>query len=196
MSSEWGAMVFPGVYMIQKAKTSDALDEIVKDDGSLNYELIYLEIEELSVHIEKLKASNIEIEKYISQQGNVLHSREDEEENCMSGLAHEGHMDGSSTYDDSDHSDDEERESNADEDKKEEDLEIFREALLENENTIYRKEKELELLMKLVKDQKCGCSFHAHGQHATHPAIENTITEEGSSSAPVTDPIPHDRITL
>lgn len=196
MSSEWGTMVQPGVYMIQKSNTSDDLAKIVKEDGSLNYELIYLEIEELSTHIEKLKASNIEIEKYIAQQGNAsAHGGEDEDENCMSGMANQGHTDHIPANDNNDDSNSNEEEGNEKDSNSEavpeEDLEIFREALLENENVIFRMQKELELLTKLVKDQKCGCSFHTHGQHScAHPATEET------ASITATEPVPHDRITL
>ncbi|CAC9500772.1 conserved hypothetical protein [Leishmania infantum JPCM5] len=139
-NDDWGDMVLPGVYMIQRSTGSGMTSGTVPPDKAVNLELIHLEIEETEEYIELLQRSNNEIAAYLKDQ---RESRFAEEEGGV----------GTSMIELSDGGLEEE-----------DDDAVFREALEENALVIARKKKELEQLRALISEQRCGCSC-AHTQH-------------------------------
>lgn len=84
--SDWGEMVMPGVFMIQRqvrdvsyinSGSGSGRPEPVKDEDKIDYEALYMEIETIQNFIERLEHSNREIEKYLSGNNN---SNSNEEE--------------------------------------------------------------------------------------------------------------------
>lgn len=153
-NEEWGDMVIPGVYMIQRAPTTSSLSTVIQTDGSINLELLHLEIDELEKHIELLRKSNIEIAAYLREKRE--NGEEDEEGGGMSSMA--ACASGAVEMEDDDA--------------------VFREALEENVLVIAKKEMDLAQLRELVKGQRCGCgSAHSH-QNAvqTNPVPQKPTT--------------------
>lgn len=150
VSEDWGSMVIPGVYMIQRAPSASSLSTIMQPDGTLNLELLHLEIDEMEKHIELLRKSNIEIAAYLRE---TRENGEEAEEGggmasmvaCSSGAV-----------------------------ESEDDDAVFREALDENVLVIAKKEMELEQLKALIAGQRCGCcSGHSH-KPVDEPAVRPT----------------------
>lgn len=159
--------------MIQRASRS-ARPDFVNEDGTVNYEMVHLMINELQTHIGRLKKSNEEIAEYLNRSRDEEQAGEEEddgaEEPTMSALVQAGPekeaKEGGAVLNDDDD-------------------DVFREALVENEHVIHRKEKELAALLLLVKDQRCGCHFHrAVGEPHVAPPTD------------VAPDVPSDRITL
>lgn len=144
-NADWGDMVLPGVYMIQRTAKSALTTETVQADGTVNLELVHLEIEEAEKHIELLDKSNREIALYLKEKREGSCDGEgDAGVTSMAALADGGV-------------------------EEEEDDAVFREALEENVLVIARKKREVELLRALLGGQRCGCS-HAHAHpHAPPP---------------------------
>lgn len=147
-TEDWGDMVLPGVYMIQRTPNANTLSTIVQSDGTLNLELLHLEIDEVEKHIEMLRKSNVEIAAYLKdKRENAV--EEDNDGGGMSSMV--AHSSGETETEDDDA--------------------VFREALEENVLVIAKKEHELALLKELIKGQRCGCcSSHAH--HESTPTID------------------------
>lgn len=141
----WGDMIIPGVYMIQRTPKANILSTIVQPDGTLNLELLHLEIDELQRHIELLRKSNVEIAAYLKEKRE--NGEEDEEGGGMSTTVA---LSSGAT-------------------EEEDDDAVFLEALEENVLVITNKERELEQLRELIKGQRCGCGgAHSH-QHGAEP---------------------------
>jgi hypothetical protein len=132
-------MVIPGVYMIQRAPSASSLSSIVQSDGTINLELLHLEVDEMEKHIELLRKSNIEIAAYLRDKRK--NGEEDEEGGGVGSMValSNGTTEG------------------------EDDDAVFREALEENVLVIAKKERDLAQLKELIKGQRCGCcSAHSH----------------------------------
>lgn len=177
-SSDWGDMVLPGVYMIRRGVHTSRLQQILSSDGHLNLELVHLEVEELTRDIERLTRSNEEIVYYLSHKEEYKggDTSEDASQDCsMAAMLA----------------------TSAGETVEEDDDEVFRDAIQENESVIKRKEAELALLYKLIANQKCGC--HAHksadppaADTATVPQTENRTNAEPAAN----EDLPANRIVL
>ncbi|GET89889.1 hypothetical protein, conserved [Leishmania tarentolae] len=139
-NDDWGDMVLPGVYMIQRSICSGTITGPVTPEKMVNLELVHLEINETEKYIELLQKSNNEIAAYLKER---RESRSAEEEG--GGAASMMELSDGGV-------------------EEEDDDVVFREALEENALVIARKKRELEQLRTLISGQRCGC-LCAHTQH-------------------------------
>ncbi|CAJ1029359.1 hypothetical protein Q4I30_005178 [Leishmania utingensis] len=154
-NEDWGDMVLPGVYMIQRSTGAGMTSGTVRPDKTVNLELVHLQIDETKKYVELLEKSNKDIATYLKEQ---RESRSTEEGGGGAGsmIALSGDM------------------------EEEDNDSVFREALEENELVIARKKRELEQLRALIGGQRCGCSCthtqHHDPQSITAPSSETRIS--------------------
>lgn len=159
--TDWGDMVAPGVYIIQRSQKNADLSSIVERSGSVNLELVHLEIEEVQRHIDMLQKNNIEMAELIKElrSSSIATDNQDSGKSnkkaalCNGEIADEG------------------------------DEELLLDAIAENKDVIALKQRELDHLNKLIKGQRCGCSCsHKSGAVAesTDPTPVREVTETES----------------
>lgn len=138
MTTEWGEMMMPGVYMIRRhvGITEPGVDAGA-NDPLLRPDTVHNDIKEVEKLIKKLKESNEEITKYLEEEMSKGVSSGDSK-NTTSSERHLATVDGEVC----------------------DELEEFRAAMAENEQIISRKEEELTYLRKLLDLQRCGKALH------------------------------------